>query len=154
MFEDYERLARLEEIAEGMFYRLWLWSKIKDLLATITGRRRDLLFISRSDGTDVPFETLPTHPIRVEQIKGSIGRADRFDREWMPRQRRDKDRWVGVAVAMMADTTQLPPVNVVQLDDVYYINDGHHRVSAARALGKIYVDANVTCWKISSDSAC
>ena len=44
----------------------------------------------------------------------------------------------------MADGVCLPPVDLYLLDGDYYIRDGHHRVLAARHLGLIDVDAEVT----------
>ncbi len=41
----------------------------------------------------------------------------------------------------------LPPVDLIQLGDTYFVRDGHHRISVARALGYAYIDANVTVWQ-------
>jgi uncharacterized protein (DUF1015 family) len=38
----------------------------------------------------------------------------------------------------------LPAVELYQLHDAYYVVDGHHRIAAARSLGWIAVDAEVT----------
>jgi ParB-like chromosome segregation protein Spo0J len=37
----------------------------------------------------------------------------------------------------------LPPVQVVQVEEDYFVIDGHHRVSAARQLGVSYLEARV-----------
>jgi len=43
----------------------------------------------------------------------------------------------------------LPPIELVQVGNKYYVRDGHHRISVARRLGKIDVDAEVTAWDVS-----
>jgi hypothetical protein len=38
----------------------------------------------------------------------------------------------------------MPPVDLVKVGEIYFVRDGHHRVSVARALGRTDIDANVT----------
>jgi hypothetical protein len=44
----------------------------------------------------------------------------------------------------------MPPVELIRVGDVYFVRDGHHRVSVARALGQAYIDAEVTVWEVKS----
>ena len=39
---------------------------------------------------------------------------------------------------------QFPPITVFRIDRAYFVEDGHHRVAVARALGMEFVDAVVT----------
>jgi hypothetical protein len=41
----------------------------------------------------------------------------------------------------------LPPVELIQVGDVFFVRDGHHRVSVARAMGQEYAEAEVTIWE-------
>jgi ParB-like chromosome segregation protein Spo0J len=41
----------------------------------------------------------------------------------------------------------LPPIEVIQIGEHYFVNDGHHRISVARALGIAYIDALVEVWQ-------
>jgi hypothetical protein len=43
----------------------------------------------------------------------------------------------------------LPPVVLVQVGDVYFVRDGHHRISVARALGQLDIEAEVTVWEVA-----
>jgi hypothetical protein len=54
---------------------------------------------------------------------------------------------MNLAMAMMVDAP-LPVVRLVQVGEHYYVQDGHHRISVARALGYIYIDAEVTVWEM------
>jgi hypothetical protein len=87
-------------------------------------------------------------PVPIEQIQGSEGRSNDFDRGFRPLQDHCKGRWLRVAAARDQDTT-LPPVVLVQVGDVYFVRDGHHRISVARALGQLDIDAEVTVWHVS-----
>jgi ParB-like chromosome segregation protein Spo0J len=43
----------------------------------------------------------------------------------------------------------LPPVELIQVGDTYFVVDGHHRISAARALKVDHIDATVTVWEVA-----
>lgn len=146
MLNTYDRQRAMRERAKGLFDRSWLAGQLKALRARFTGEDRELLFLSDIDGSGAQIETLKRTPVLLDQIKGTEGRTDRFDKDFHPRLRRNKARWVGVAVAILDDYGQLPPIEVVQVGDVYYVLDGNHRVSAAKALGKISIDANIIRW--------
>ena len=57
-------------------------------------------------------------------------------------------RWLGVAAARDHGKV-LPPVVLVQVGGVYFVRDGHHRISVARALGQLDIEAEVTVWQVS-----
>ena len=40
--------------------------------------------------------------------------------------------------------SSLPPVDLAKIGELYFVRDGHHRVSVARALGRKDIDAYVT----------
>jgi hypothetical protein len=94
--------------------------------------------IAAGDSYDGGTQTVP-----IEAIIGSEGRCSDFDRQFHPTQRHTVERWVRIATARMCDRT-LPPVDLIKLGDEYYVRDGHHRISVARALGEHFVDARVT----------
>ena len=79
----------------------------------------------------------------MAEIKGSEGRVGEFDAAFRPLQNHTRDRWATIAALMLAGTP-LPPVELLQVGDVYVVRDGHHRISVAKALGQTAVDANVT----------
>ena len=41
---------------------------------------------------------------------------------------------------------------LVQVGDVYFVCDGHHRISVARALGQLAIEAEVTVWQVAGPS--
>jgi hypothetical protein len=84
--------------------------------------------------------------VPVEKIQGSINRCHDFDADFRPLQEYTKERWVNIALAYSRDEG-LPPVELVDLDDTYFVIDGHHRISVARMLGQREIEAEVTVWR-------
>ena len=81
-------------------------------------------------------------PVKVDQIVGSVGKVRDFDRGFRPRRADSRERWARIHYAMSADES-LPPVQLYQVGQAYFVLDGHHRVSAAREQGQEYIDAEV-----------
>ena len=81
--------------------------------------------------------------IPLDAIIGSVGRYSDFTRSFLPRGSVDESRWTKVRSAM-TDLTGLPPVEVYQVGEAYFVVDGHHRVSAARQLEASHIQAYVT----------
>jgi nucleotide-binding universal stress UspA family protein len=81
--------------------------------------------------------------IPIKSIVGSVGRVTDFTRMFLPRQDDDANRWARVKLAM-TDSVGLPPIEVYQIDQVYFVLDGNHRVSVARELGATHIQAYVT----------
>lgn len=81
--------------------------------------------------------------VPVERIVGSLDRYRDFDRVFLPSQEHTADRWRSIGRAFYSDVS-LPPVKLYQVGDAYFVFDGNHRVSVARELGMMYIDAEVT----------
>ena len=80
--------------------------------------------------------------VRVDQIAGSLNRYHEFDRVFLPASDALATRWQRVNRAFYQEIS-LPPVVLYQVGDVYFVVDGHHRVSVAREQGQIYIEAEV-----------
>jgi hypothetical protein len=81
--------------------------------------------------------------VMLDSIVGTTDRVTGFDRRFRPTSSRVRTRWERVAAAMRRGEA-LPPVSLYRVGDVHFVRDGHHRVSAARALGWKDIDAYVT----------
>ncbi|MEJ2733000.1 MAG: hypothetical protein P8189_05405 [Anaerolineae bacterium] len=88
------------------------------------------------------------HTVPIGQIRGSEGRSNDFDCDFNPLQDHSRARWLRVAAARDQDKV-LPPVVLIQVGDVYFVRDGHHRISVAQALGQLDIEAEVTVWHVS-----
>jgi len=80
--------------------------------------------------------------VRVDQIAGSLNRYHEFDRVFLPKSDDLAQRWQSVNRAFYQEIS-LPPVVLYKVGEVYFVVDGHHRVSVARGQGQIYIEAEV-----------
>jgi nucleotide-binding universal stress UspA family protein len=81
--------------------------------------------------------------IPLDAIVGSVGRSSDYTRDFMPIQDSDENRWAMVKTAFLS-MKGVPPIEVYQLGDAYFVRDGNHRVSVARQLGNQMIEAYVT----------
>ncbi len=81
--------------------------------------------------------------IPIKAIVGSVGRYQDFTREFLPKRDSDEERWVGVKTAI-DQMKGMPPIEVYQINDAYFVADGNHRVSIARQLDAPTITAYVT----------
>jgi hypothetical protein len=84
--------------------------------------------------------------VPVHSIIGSEGKATDFDMGFHPIKEASRERWVSLAMAYMA-CLPLPPVELIQIGDAYFVRDGHHRISVSRAFGQSSIDAEVITWQ-------
>jgi hypothetical protein len=80
--------------------------------------------------------------VPVEQIVGSLNRYQDFDRVFLPTQSETADRWQRVNLAFYKDIS-LPPVLLYKVGQVYFVVDGHHRVSVACEQGQMFIEAEI-----------
>ncbi len=81
--------------------------------------------------------------IPLKQIVGTVGRTREFDRAFRPTTERVRPRWERIAAAHRRGEA-MPPIDVYRIGDLYFVKDGNHRVSVARAMGRTDIDALVT----------
>ena len=91
--------------------------------------------------------------VPIAQIGGSEGRVGDFDRDFSPLKDYIRERWLGIAAARECGKA-LPPVSLVQVGDIYFVKDGHHRISVARALGQKAIEAKVVVWQVEGALPC
>ena len=72
-----------------------------------------------------------TRVVEVEQIVGSVGRWKDFDRSFLPARASVGHRWKRIDRAFQRGE-DLPPVELYEVGEAYFVVDGHHRVSVAR----------------------
>jgi hypothetical protein len=84
--------------------------------------------------------------IELSHIRGSLGRYADFTSTFLPRWRHLRKRWE--QVKSLANTRGLPPIEVYQVGDAYFVVDGHHRVSVAWQDGQKTIEAYV--WEFIS----
>ncbi len=83
-----------------------------------------------------------TQDVRLDRVVGTVARTEDFDRGFRPLRRGLRERWERVQAATMQGRG-LPPVQLVQMGELFFVADGHHRVSVARANGMSELTAQV-----------
>jgi hypothetical protein len=82
-------------------------------------------------------------PVCVATIVGTASARRDFDRHFRPTSNRVRSRWEQVALAQRRGAA-MPPIEAYRLGGLYFVSDGHHRVSIAAATGQDTIDAYVT----------
>ena len=72
-----------------------------------------------------------TKVVEVDEIVGSVGRWRDFDRSFLPARTSIGERWKRIDRAFQRGE-ELPPVELYEIGEAYFVVDGHHRVSVAR----------------------
>jgi len=80
--------------------------------------------------------------VPVSQIVGSLNRYQEFDAAFLPKNDENAGRWQSVDRAFYQEVS-LPPVVLYKVGEVYFVVDGHHRVSVAREQNAEFIDAEV-----------
>jgi len=93
--------------------------------------------LGRTGQHDLGLQVVP-----LEKIVGSVDRTVDFDRGLRPTSARLRSRWERIAAAQRRGES-LPPVSLYKIGDLYFVRDGHHRVSVAKSLGRTDIDAYV-----------
>jgi hypothetical protein len=82
---------------------------------------------------------------KVIPLDSIVGTVDRrrgdFDRSFRPSPN-TRGRWERIAEARKRGEA-MPPIDVFRIGDLYFVQDGHHRVSVARGMGDKDINANV-----------
>ncbi len=94
--------------------------------------------LGRTGQSDLGLQTVP-----LGAIVGTVDRTTDFDRGFRPTNPRLRTRWERIAAAQRRGEA-FPPISLYKVGDLYFVRDGHHRVSVAKSLGRTDIDAYVT----------
>jgi nucleotide-binding universal stress UspA family protein len=133
------------QVALEDFRRARLKASLQDVIARLTGSSTELLSYDdvRKQLRAVESPVRQLKEIPVNAIVGSVGRYHDFTRDFLPRTDSDKSRWAKVKELMLSQQG-VPPIEVYQIGDAYFVKDGNHRVSVAREMELSHIEAYVT----------
>jgi hypothetical protein len=117
---------------------------VQAVLAEMSGHSDDLLSfdeVRERLHLSEPTGIAQVLEIPLNKIVGSVGRYRDFNRAFLPRSHLDPERWV--RVDQLRRRQDMPPIEVFRVGDVYFVKDGNHRVSVARARGQRTIRARV-----------
>ncbi len=137
-----------EELTKKEFGAVRRKAFLEEMLNFITGRPNELLAFEEVRQSlrlqDSTYKGL--QEIELDKIVGSVGRYRDFTRTFLPKSDRTEDRWRRVD-AVTHDLVGTTPIEVYKIGDIYFVRDGNHRVSVARAHGAKTVEAYVIEYK-------
>lgn len=147
MYNLEQKRDRLDAIAE--FERARYWASLRRLWAKITRQREYLLSFAELKPY-LPQQRIykGRKDILVSHIVGSVNRPRNFNRTFQPLHDSSKERWV--TMWMLQKTTGWSSIKVYQVGNLYFVEDGHHRVSVARQLGLKLIEAEIWEYQIRS----
>ena len=144
MFPGNGKLDPFEQAASQDFERAYHKGFIRSIFNALNNKRSGLLSfdeirqqISIENQTDRGMQEIP-----IDRIIGSLSRYQDFDETFLPRQKHTRGRWKNIDRLHLLGEI-LPPVEVYQLGEFYFVIDGNHRVSVAREKGQKFIDAHV-----------
>jgi nucleotide-binding universal stress UspA family protein len=137
--------ARSFLLAVRDFRRARRQAALEAIMARLTGRSAELLSYEdvrqKLKARGIMAQRLKEIPL--DAIVGSVGRYTDFTRSFLPQKDSNQERWARVKVKV-TDLGGLPPIEVYQIGEAYFVLDGNHRVSVARQVGAPSIEAYVT----------
>ena len=116
------------------------------MLSLVTRRRSHLLPLDALARNIQPEQMtyLGLQDIPLKNIVGSAGRHRDYSQRFSPcaSDERSKERW-RLIYTLAVSGAGFPPIEVYQLGEVYFVQNGHHRVSVATYLGWPTIQAYV-----------
>lgn len=144
-----ERPADIDVRVHADFARARSRAFLRDLWALLSGKQNSLLSYDEVKGKlrigGPIYRGIRT--VEVAKIVGSVNRYRDFDDAFLPARNTIADRWTRVDRAFYEDIS-LPPVVLYKVGDIYFVVDGHHRVSVAREQGQEFIEAEVRECKV------
>lgn len=127
-----------QDFRQAQMHALW------NRLAAIVLRKRGLVNFEQATGGDriTAMHEIGVRQVSLDEIQGSVGRSEDFDGGFMPLQNHTRSRWQQVDRAYR-EGRALPPVDLYQLGNAYFVIDGHHRLSVAALHGQRFIEARV-----------
>ena len=105
------------------------------------------LFERHPDASRAPRRGIGLHSVPIDRVVGTMRHPSQNTADFLPLPRLRGENWRARWQRITRATDKLvtlPPVELVQVGDEYYVADGHNRVAAARRAGAIEIDADVT----------
>jgi hypothetical protein len=134
---NYEALQKWNQARRQAF-----WARLR---ANLGRERIDLLDFNevaqRLKLRNLRYQGVQSIPL--DKIVGSTGRYNDFTSAFLPINASMGERWRRVAAISLNPEGELPPIEVYQVGQWYFVRDGNHRVSVARQTGVNFIDAAV-----------
>jgi len=105
------------------------------------------LYQRHPEAARAPQRRVGLRSVPIGEIVGTMRHPSQNSSDFLPLPKLRGENWRGRWQRITRATDRLamlPPVDLVQVGDEYYVADGHNRVAAARLNGAVEIDADVT----------
>jgi len=138
--------AQARDDARELYRHAYTQGRLKKIWTAFTGASRDLRSLPEVaiQGSPCCSSGQKVQAVLLDQIQGTgiPSRRREFDIDFWPLQAQAKPGWLNLATAWLRGAS-LYAVSLVQIGDIYFVQDGHSRISVARALGQKWIEAEV-----------
>lgn len=105
------------------------------------------LYTRHPEAARAPRRRVGLRSVPLDEIVGTMRHPSQNSTDFLPLPKLRGENWRGRWQRIMRATDRLdvlPPVDLMQIGEEYYVADGHNRVAAARRNGAVEIDADVT----------
>jgi hypothetical protein len=105
------------------------------------------LYQAHPDAARAPQRRVGLRSVPLDAIVGTMRHPSQNSADFLPLPKLRGENWRARWQRITRATDRLamlPPVDLVQIGEEYYVADGHNRVAAARRNGAVEIDADVT----------
>ena len=105
------------------------------------------LYARHPQSSRVPQRRVGLRSVPLDRIVGTMRHPSQNTTDFLPLPKLRGENWRARWQRITSATDRLamlPPVDLVQVGDEYYVADGHNRVAAAKRVGAVDIDADVT----------
>lgn len=145
----YPHLTNVRSSLADKFYALQTPARRDAIWAKLFRQSTNLPMFSEEAPEKSPNRKfIGVQEIPVEQIVGTLNRDSDFDHNFRPLKSYLRDRWINVYLSL--EDGGWPPIVVHKVGEQYYVEDGHHRISVACAIGMKFIEAKI--WEYPAQS--
>ncbi len=147
------RSIAIRKQSYALFNRIMLKGFVRRFFAGLFRKSHELFSLSflLQNGTPLNAMEVGLRTVPLQLVVGSENCCKDFDNQFIPFSERNHQRWLRISDMFIKGET-IPAVELVQVAQSYFVRDGHHRISVARALGKKFIDAKVIVFQLSENS--
>jgi len=147
------RSIAIRKQSYALFNRVMLKGYIRRFFDYLFRKPSELFSLSYLLRNTTPLNAMEVglRTVPLQLVVGSENRCKDFDNQFAPFSERNHQRWLRIS-DMFIKGESIPAVELIQVGQSYFVRDGHHRISVARALGLKFIDAKVTVYQLSKKS--
>ena len=130
------RSIAIRKQSYALFNRVMLKGYIRRFFDYLFRKPSELFSLSYLLRNTTPLNAMEVglRTVPLQLVVGSENRCKDFDNQFAPFSERNHQRWLRIS-DMFIKGESIPAVELIQVGQSYFVRDGHHRISVARALG-------------------